>query len=235
MKPLIIVPTYNEKDNIGILLKRVMAHSERFSVLIIDDSSEDGTLDVVNEWRRVHPDRIHVIQRPAKLGLGSAYIRGFRFVLETGYDPVFQMDADLSHDPDVLPVFMNAIRGADMVVGSRYLNGVSVVNWPLWRLLLSHFANRYARFVTGVRLTDITTGYTCLRRHVLEHVSLDTMRSEGYSFQIELKFLVQKKGYTIREIPIIFVDRQRGQSKLNRNIITEALGLVIRLRLGLRS
>lgn len=232
--PLIIIPTYNERENIEMLLPQIMSLVPAASVVVIDDNSQDGTAEVVRQAASHYNTRIHLIERPQKMGLGSAYLEGFNYALARDFDPIFQMDADLSHNPESLEPMLAAVATSDMVCGSRYLAGVSVVNWPLWRLLLSYCANRYARLVTGVKLTDITTGYTCIRRHVLSKLDLGIIRSEGYSFQIELKFYIHKAGFTITEIPIIFVDRRMGHSKLSRNIITEALGLVVRLRLGIK-
>jgi len=229
VEKLVIVPTYNERDNIEELLTRLLALPFDLHVLIVDDGSPDGTGDVVRDWMQRVP-RIHLIQRPGKLGLGSAYRDGFRYALEHGAEYVFEMDADFSHDPDSIGEFLAHATQADVVLGSRYLNGVTVVNWPIQRLILSYLANRYTRLVTGLPVNDATGGFKCFRRRALEAIRLDHVRSDGYSFQIEMSFKVWKKGFVIREIPIVFTDRTAGQSKMNRKIIWEAAGMVWRLR-----
>ena len=229
MKALIVIPTYNERDNLGEIVPRVLGVDSRFEVLVVDDGSPDGTGDIADELAARIP-RVHVIHRSGKLGLGSAYRAGFRFALERDYDLVFEMDADFSHDPASLPTFLRAIEDADLVIGSRYLNGVTVVNWPIGRLLLSYAANRYTRIVTGLPLCDSTTGFKCFRREVLAAIDLDRVRSEGYSFQIEMNFKAWKKGFRIREIPIVFSDRRVGISKMSKRIIREAAAMVWRLR-----
>ncbi len=229
MKALIVIPTYNERDNLGEIVPRVLAVDSRFEVLIVDDGSPDGTGAIADDLAARIP-RVHVIHRPGKLGLGSAYRMGFRFALERDYDLVFEMDADFSHDPASLPAFLRAIEDADLVIGSRYLNGVTVVNWPIGRLLLSYAANRYTRIITGLPLCDSTTGFKCFRREVLAAIDLDRVRSEGYSFQIEMNFKAWKKGFRIREIPIVFSDRRVGISKMSKRIVREAATMVWRLR-----
>lgn len=227
---LIIVPTYNERENIGRLLERLMALPYGLSVLIVDDGSPDGTAAIVQEWQAREP-RVHLLQRPGKMGLGSAYRDGFRYALERRFEYIFEMDADFSHDPDAIGGFLAAIEDADVVLGSRYLNGISVVNWPLRRLLLSYFANAYTRWVTGLPLRDATGGFKCFRRRALEGIRLDRVKSDGYGFQIEMSFRCWKKGFRIREIPILFVDRLAGVSKMSRRIVYEAAFMVWRLRL----
>ena len=230
MKALVVIPTYNERDNLAEIVPRVLAVDPCFEVLVVDDNSPDGTGEVADELVRRIP-RVHVIHRSGKLGLGSAYRAGFRFVLERDYDLVFEMDSDFSHDPASLPEFLKAIEDADLVIGSRYLRGVTVVNWPMGRLLLSYTANRYTRIVTGLPLCDSTTGFKCFRREVLAAIDLDRVRSEGYSFQIEMNFKAWKKGFRIKEIPIVFSDRRVGHSKMSKRIVREAMAMVWRLRL----
>jgi len=229
-RPVVVVPTYNESENIGRLVPQILAQDPRLSVLVVDDSSPDGTADVV----RALPEfggRVQLLLRGRKEGLGPAYRAGFRWVLEnTDHDAVFEMDADFSHDPAALPQFLREIAVCDLVVGSRYLHGVTVVNWPLSRLILSVGANIYAQKVTGLPIKDCTGGFKCFRREVLEAMPLDRIRSDGYSFQIEMNFHVWKRGYRIKEIPIMFVDRQVGISKMSRRIIFEAAWMVWALR-----
>jgi dolichol-phosphate mannosyltransferase len=229
MKALVVVPTYNERENLGELIPRILETDARFEVLVVDDASPDGTGEIADQLARTVP-RVQVIHREGKLGLGSAYRTGFRYALERDYDLVFEMDADFSHDPASLPEFLRAIEDVDLVIGSRYVNGVTVVNWPMGRLLLSYMANRYTRLITGLPLTDSTAGFKCFRRRVLESIDLDQVRSDGYSFQIEMNFKTWKKGFRILEIPIVFSDRRVGISKMSRPIIREAALMVWRLR-----
>jgi dolichol-phosphate mannosyltransferase len=229
-RALVIVPTYNERENIARLIDTVLAQDRRLQILVVDDGSPDGTGDVVDGQRQLN-NRVHLIQRERKLGLGTAYIAGFKWALERGYDYVFEMDADFSHDPAHLPEFLRAIQEADLVLGSRYRDGkVTVVNWPIGRLLLSYFANVYARAVTGLPLWDATGGFKCFRRVVLQTIDLDSVRSNGYAFQIEMSMRAWKHGFRIQEIPIVFVDRTEGQSKMSRAIVREAVWMVWRLR-----
>ena len=227
---LVVVPTYNERQNIERLIDAVLAQSEYVDVLVVDDGSPDGTGEIVAQRARRDP-RVHVIHRERKLGLGTAYLAGFRWALDRDYEYIFEMDADFSHDPAHIPKFLTAARDADLVLGSRYLGGrVTVVNWPVARLLLSYFANVYARFVTGLPLYDATGGYKCYRRKVLEAIDLTTVKSNGYAFQIEMSFRAWRKGFRIVEIPIVFVDRTEGSSKMSRKIVLEAVWMVWRLR-----
>jgi dolichol-phosphate mannosyltransferase len=227
---LVIVPTYNERDNLPRLLPMILGQDNRLDILIVDDGSPDGTGDIADSLAAGNA-RVNVIHRAGKLGLGTAYIAGFRWAIERGYDWVFEMDADFSHDPSHLPQFIAALKDADIVLGSRYLEGrVTVVNWPMGRLLLSWFANRYARAVTGLPVADATGGYKAFRREVLETIALDRVESEGYSFQIEMSFRGWKRGFTIREIPIVFVDRSLGESKMSKRIVREAVWKVWKLR-----
>ena len=229
-RALVIVPTYNERDNVSRLVEGVLAKDDRIDMLIVDDGSPDGTGAIVDQIAAANP-RVHVIHRERKLGLGTAYVAGFKWALARGYDLVFEMDADFSHDPAHLPQFLEAIEGADLVLGSRYRDGkVTVVNWPMARLLLSYGANIYARIVTGLQLFDSTGGFKCFRREVLEAIELDSVRSNGYAFQIELSFRAWKKGFRIVEIPIVFVDRTEGESKMSKRIVREAVWMVWRLR-----
>lgn len=227
---LVIIPTYNERDNIARLVPLVLAQDPRLHVLIIDDASPDGTGAVADELAAADP-RVNVLHREGKLGLGTAYLAGFRWGLDRGFDWLFEMDGDFSHDPKHLPEFLAALEDADLVLGSRYLEGrVTVVNWPMTRLMLSYSANVYARLVTGVPLWDATGGFKAFRRETLERLKLDRVESEGYSFQIEMNLRVWKQGLRIREIPIVFTDRTAGESKMSKRIIREAVWRVWKLR-----
>ena len=228
---MVVIPTYNEAANLPNVVPQVLAQDPRLDVLVVDDNSPDGTGRMADALAAANP-RVHVLHREGKLGLGTAYIRGFRWALERSYDYVFEMDADFSHDPAHLKEFLKAIEGADVVLGSRYLDGrVTVVNWPMGRLLLSYCANIYARRITGLRIWDLTGGFKCFRRRVLETIDLSQVRSNGYAFQIEMSVRAWRKGFKLREIPIVFVDRTEGQSKMNRSIVREAVWMVPRLRL----
>ena len=229
-RALIIVPTYNERDNIERLIATVLAQDPSLDVLVVDDGSPDGTGEVADRIAAANP-RVHATHRPRKMGLGTAYLTGFRWALDRDYAYVFEMDADFSHDPAHLPQFLTAIRDNDLVLGSRYRQGrVTVVNWPMTRLLLSYCVNIYARLVTGLRLGDATGGFKCFRRSVLEAIPLDQVKSNGYAFQIEMSFRAFRKGFRISEIPIVFVDRTDGESKMSNRIIREAIWMVWRLR-----
>jgi dolichol-phosphate mannosyltransferase len=230
MKILIIIPTYNERENISKLINKILEQDKRIDILIVDDSSPDGTADLVESLKEGN-NRIHLIQRLGKLGLGSAYICGFRYALENGYDIIFEMDADFSHHPKYIRRFLKAIESSDLVIGSRYLNGVNVINWPLVRLILSTGASAYTRIITGMPIHDPTSGFKCFRRKVLETLDLDRIMSDGYSFQIEVNYKAWKQGHNVREIPIIFIDRNRGASKMNKKIILEAIYMVWWLRI----
>ncbi|NIM19616.1 MAG: glycosyltransferase [Candidatus Latescibacteria bacterium] len=230
MEALIIIPTFNEKENIESLVSELFSLGRDLEVLVVDDNSPDGTGEFVKEWGNREP-RVHSLHRPRKLGLGSAYIEGFKWGLRnTDAKYFFEMDADFSHDPKAIPEFLDNIKESDLVLGSRYLDGITVVNWPLSRLFLSVGANIYTRIVTGMPLKDATGGFKCFRREVLESLPLDHIKSDGYSFQIEVNFHVWKGGYKIKEIPIVFVDRRSGTSKMSRRIILEAAFLVWKLR-----
>ncbi|MGH9418584.1 MAG: polyprenol monophosphomannose synthase [Thermoanaerobaculia bacterium] len=229
-RSLVIVPTYNEKENIAKLISAVLSKDPSIDVLVVDDGSPDGTGALVDAIAASEP-RVHAIHRAAKLGLGTAYVAGFRWALERDYAFIFEMDADFSHSPEKLPHFLHAIRSADVVIGSRYQNGqVNVVNWPMSRLFLSYSANIYARTITGVPIFDATGGFKCFRREVLEAIDLSDVKSNGYAFQIEMTFRAWKKGFRIVEIPIVFVDRTEGSSKMSKRIVREAVWMVWRLR-----
>jgi dolichol-phosphate mannosyltransferase len=227
---LVIVPTYNERENVGRLIERILEADRRLEVLVVDDASPDGTAEAVAVAAAANP-RVHLLRRDAKLGLGTAYIAGFRWALERDYQYVFEMDADFSHDPGFLPRFLAAAADADLVLGSRYLDGrANVVNWPMTRLLMSYFANVYARAVTGLPVWDTTGGFKCFRRKVLEAINLSAVKSNGYAFQIEMTFRAWKLGFKVIEIPIVFSDRMEGTSKMSRHIVREAVWMVWRLR-----
>ena len=228
MKPLVISPTYNEKRNIKELIARISQLNCVLDILIIDDNSPDGTGEIVKKLIETN-DRIYLIERERKLGLGTAYCRGFQWALERDYDPIIQMDADLSHNPDDIPRLIDASESCDSVIGSRYIEGVNVVNWPMRRLLLSYFANWYARAVIRLPIMDLTGGFKCIRRRVLKEIDFSKIRSEGYSFQIEMNFLAWIKGFKLTEIPIVFTDRTVGESKMHRGIVFEAIWMVPKL------
>jgi dolichol-phosphate mannosyltransferase len=230
-RALVVIPTYNERDNLPRLIPLILQQDPRLQVLIIDDASPDGTGEVADLLARDEP-RLHVLHREGKLGLGTAYLVGFHWALQRDYDVIFEMDADFSHDPEHLPEFLEAVKDFDVVLGSRYLHGrVTVVNWPIPRLLLSYAANVYARVVTGLPVTDATGGFKCFRRHVLEAIRLDRVGSEGYSFQIEMSLRAWRRGFTLGEIPIVFADRDIGESKMSKRIVWEAVWRVWALRL----
>lgn len=231
---VVIIPTYNEKENIENIIRAVLGLKEHaFHILIIDDGSPDGTAAIV---KRLMADEfkneLHLVERKGKLGLGTAYIAGFKWAIEHGYDYIFEMDADFSHDPNDLPRLYNACanEGYDVAIGSRYVTGVNVVNWPMGRVLMSYYASKYVRFVTGVPIHDTTAGFKCYRRRVLETIDLDAIRFKGYAFQIEMKFTAYKLGFKIKEVSVIFVNRQLGKSKMSGGIFGEALFGVMRLR-----
>ena len=230
MKTLIIIPTYNELENLPRLLPEVLSKEEGIHILIVDDNSPDGTAAFVED-QMTNNNRIHLIKRQSKQGLGTAYIAGFKYALQNNFQIVFEMDADFSHDPKEIPRFLDEIKNSDVVLGSRYINGVNVINWPMRRLLLSSFANLYTRFITGMPIHDATGGFKCFRREVLEAIDLDKVKSNGYAFQIEMSFKAWKKGFKLKEIPIIFVDRVKGKSKMSKKIVREAVTMVWKLRL----
>lgn len=231
IKTLLIIPTYNEANNILEVLDEVLSlNIDHLDVLIVDDNSPDGTADRVKKYSQNHSN-IFLKEREGKLGLGTAYIAGFEYAIENKYDYVFEMDADLSHDPKVIPEFLKAIEEADLVIGSRYLTGVNVINWPLMRLFISVMASKYTRIITGLPVHDCTSGFKCFRREVLEKIPLHEVSSSGYSFQIEMNFKAWKRGFRIKEVPIIFYDRTVGTSKMSKKIIVEAIFLVWKLKI----
>ena len=231
---LVIIPTYNEKENIRAIINAVLDLTEhQFDVLIVDDNSPDGTADIVDSMIAECPDRIHILKRPGKQGLGTAYIAGFKWALDHPYEYIIEMDADFSHPVKKLPELqaMCATGGAHVSVGSRYLTGVNVVNWPMGRMLMSYFASAYVRMVTGMKVRDATAGFVCYRREGLQSINLDAIEVKGYAFQIEMKFTAFRMGFIIREVPIVFINRVLGTSKMNSSIFFEALWGVIKLRL----
>ena len=230
-RALVCVPTYNEAENLPRIVPAILAQDPRLEVLVIDDGSPDGTGKLADAMAAAEP-RIHFLHRTSKEWVGKAYLAAFRWALERDYAFVFEMDADFSHDPKYLKDFLKSIGEADLVLGSRYKTGVNVVNWPMGRLLLSFFANKYVRWVTGMPLTDATGGFKCFRRAVLEAIDLSKVQSNGYSFQIEMSFRARRKGFRLLEIPIVFVDRMEGQSKMNKKIVREAIWMVPWLRLS---
>lgn len=233
MKVIIVIPTYNERVNLPNLVPEILKLDPAYEILIVDDNSPDGTGEMAEELARQYTGRIHVMHRAGKMGLGSAYREGFQYALTNGADNVFEMDADFSHDPKYLPEFIKLMKDYDVVIGSRYKNGISVVNWPIRRLILSWMATKYVRLVTGLKLTDCTTGYKCFSRKALEALPLEQIISNGYSFQIEVNYRLTKLGFRIGELPIVFVDRHSGTSKMSGHIIREALYVVWKLRCGL--
>ena len=230
---IVIIPTYNEKENIENIIRAVFGLEKEFHILVIDDGSPDGTAAIVKRLQATYPDRLHLIERKGKLGLGTAYIAGFHWCIEHQYDYIFEMDADFSHNPDDLPRLYAACatEGYDMSIGSRYVSGVNVVNWPMGRVLMSYFASKYVRFITGLKVHDTTAGFVCYRREVLETIALDKIRFKGYAFQIEMKFTTYKCGFRIKEVPVIFINRTLGTSKMSGGIFGEAMFGVIRLKL----
>ena len=231
---IVIIPTYNEKENAEKIIRAVFGLEKKFDILIIDDGSPDGTADIVKRLIDTEfADRLHIIEREGKLGLGTAYIRGFKWALDKGYDYIFEMDADFSHNPNDLPRLYHATHdeGFDLAIGSRYVSGVNVVNWPIGRVLMSYFASQYVRIVTGFKVHDTTAGFVCYRRRVLETIPLDEIRFKGYGFQIEMKFTAYKIGFKIKEVPVVFVNRREGTSKMSGGIFSEAFFGVMRLRL----
>ncbi len=230
MKTLIISPTYNERKNIGYLIEHVFSLNEQYDLLIIDDNSPDGTAALVEDFQKRYT-RLHLEKRPGKAGLGTAYCFGFKWALSHGYDIVVQMDADGSHDANEIPAMIASLKANDVIIGSRYIHGVSVVNWPIRRLMLSYGANLYSRIVTGLPVKDATGGFKAWKRKVLESIDLNSVRSQGYSFQIEMNFRAWQKGFIIGEHPIIFIDRTVGESKMSKGIMVEAIFMVWRLRI----
>ncbi len=231
MKAVVVIPTYNEYENLEKLTAKVLAQDDSISILIVDDNSPDGTGDLADKMAGLNP-RLNVLHRKGKLGLGSAYREGFRLALQQGADYIIEMDADFSHDPEILPCFLQKMAEYDVVIGSRYLNGVSVVNWPIRRLILSYFASVYTRTITGLKISDCTSGFKCFSRKTLETINLNEVKSDGYSFQIEMNFRCVEQGFRVGEVPIIFIDRHAGSSKMSKKIVHEAVVMVWKLKLG---
>lgn len=231
---IVIIPTYNERENIENIIRAVFGLEKTFHILIIEDGSPDGTAAIVKTLQQEFPDRLFMIERKGKLGLGTAYITGFKWALEHSYEYIFEMDADFSHNPNDLPQLYEAcaVQGGDVAIGSRYVSGVNVVNWPMGRVLMSYFASKYVRIVTGLPIHDTTAGFKCYRRQVLETIDLDHIRFKGYAFQIEMKFTAYKCGFKIIEVPVIFINRELGTSKMNSSIFGEAVFGVIKLKVN---
>ena len=230
-RKLVIIPTYNERENIEAIIHKVCSLSEDFEVLVIDDRSPDGTGEIVKTLQQKLVNRVHLVERKGKLGLGTAYITGFRWAIGHQYDYIFEMDADFSHDPNELPnLYKACAEGADVAIGSRYITGVNVVNWPIGRVIMSYYASAYVRFITRMKVMDATAGFVCYRREVLEAINFDKIKMKGYGFQIEMKYTAWKLGFKIKEVPIIFVDRRLGSSKMSSGIFGEAMWGVFRLR-----
>ena len=229
---IVIIPTYNEKENIENIIRAVFGLEKSFHILIIEDNSPDGTADIVRRLQKEFPEQLFMIERKGKLGLGTAYIAGFKWSIEKKYDYIFEMDADFSHNPNDLPRLYKACHddGGDVAIGSRYITGVNVVNWPMGRVLMSYFASKYVRIITGIPVHDTTAGFKCYRRQVLETIDLDKVKFKGYAFQIEMKFTAYKCGFKIIEVPVIFINRELGTSKMNSSIFGEAVFGVIRLK-----
>ncbi|MTI33084.1 polyprenol monophosphomannose synthase [Xanthovirga aplysinae] len=230
---LVVIPTYNEKENIEAIIRKVMSLEKLFHVLVVDDSSPDGTAKIVRSLQEDYPDRVYLLERKEKSGLGTAYIHGFKYALEKGYEYIFEMDADFSHNPeDLIRLHAACVKeGYDMSIGSRYVTGVNVVNWPIERVLMSYFASTYVRFITGMSIRDSTAGFKCYNRKVLETIDLDKIKFVGYAFQIEMKFTAWKYGFKIKEVPIIFTDRTKGESKMSGGIFYEAVIGVIKMKI----
>lgn len=232
-KAIVVIPTFNEIENIEAIIRKVFSLHVHFDILIVDDGSPDGTAERVKELRNEYPERLFLSERKGKQGLGTAYIHGFKFALEEGYDYIFEMDADFSHNPsDLVQLYKTCAKeGYDVAIGSRYIKGVNVVNWPMQRVLMSYFASKYVSFITGMPIKDATAGFKCYKRKVLETIDLDKIRFVGYAFQIEMKFLAWKYGFKLKEVPIIFTEREKGQSKMSVRIFKEAFWGVIQMKI----
>lgn len=230
-KAIVVIPTYNEIENIENITNAVLAVNDYINVLVVDDNSPDGTSEKVKEMK-ANNSRIHLITRPGKMGLGTAYCEGFQYCLDNDFDYIMEMDADFSHNPEMIPEFLKEIENNDLVIGSRYISGVNVVNWPLRRLILSYGSNLYARLITGIKIKDATGGFKCFRAEYLKKIDLSSVKSNGYSFQIEMNYRMWKLGARIKEISIIFIDRRSGKSKMSKKNITEAIWMVWRLKFG---
>ena len=229
---IVVIPTYNEKENIERIIRKVFSLSVEFHILVVEDNSPDGTAAIVKRLMQEYPNQLFIEERKGKLGLGTAYIHGFRWAIKKGYDYIFEMDADFSHNPTDLNRLYDACanQGADLAIGSRYVSGVNVVNWPIGRVLMSYFASKYVRFVLGVKIADTTAGFKCYRREVLETIELDKIRFKGYAFQVEMKYTAYECGFTLKEVPVIFVNRELGTSKMSGGIFGEAFFGVIQLK-----
>jgi len=231
-KNLVIIPTYNEKENVEKMIRKVFSLETTFHLLIVEDNSPDGTADIVKRLQNEFPEQLHILERKGKLGLGTAYIAGFKWALDHGYDFIFEMDCDFSHNPDDLEyLYEAALNGADVAIGSRYISGINVINWPLGRVLMSYFASMYVRIVTGMKVMDTTAGFKCYKRKVLETIDFEKIKLIGYGFQVEMKFTAHKFGFNIVEVPIIFTDRQEGTSKMSGGIFNEALWGVLKMKM----
>ncbi len=231
-KALVIIPTYNEKENIQKLIPEIFSLPEKFDILIVDDGSPDGTAGIVKYLQTKYPEQLFLLEREGKQGLGTAYILGFNWAIDKKYDYIFEMDADFSHNPkDLVLLYHTCLNGADLAIGSRYKSGVNVINWPIGRVLMSYFASVYVRLITGMKIYDTTAGFKCYRKHVLESMNLDKIKFKGYAFQIEMKFTAWKLGYNIEEVPIVFTDRREGTSKMSGGIFNEALWGVLSMKL----
>lgn len=231
---LVIIPTYNEKENLEKMIRKVFSLDKEFHILIVDDNSPDGTAQITKKLQQEFPQKLHLEERKGKLGLGTAYIHGFKWALKNNYEYIFEMDCDFSHNPEDLIRLYHAcaIEGADVAIGSRYVTGVNVVNWPMGRVLMSYYASAYVRFITGMKIRDTTSGFKCYKRKVLEKISLDKIKFKGYAFQIEMKFTAYKLGFKIVEVPIIFTDRTEGVSKMSKGIFKEAILGVIQMKIN---
>ncbi|MGE4290349.1 MAG: polyprenol monophosphomannose synthase [Salinivirgaceae bacterium] len=228
---IVIIPTYNEKENIEAIIRKVFTLPGAFHLLIVEDNSPDGTAQIVKGLMTEFPEKLHIMERAGKLGLGTAYIDGFKWALEKGYQYIFEMDADFSHNPeDLVRLHEACVNGADLAIGSRYISGINVVNWPMGRVLMSYYASAYVRLITGMRIKDTTAGFKCYRRKVLETIDFDRIKFKGYAFQIEMKFTTWKFGFNIIEVPIIFTDRKEGKSKMSGGIFSEAIWGVVRMK-----
>ncbi|NQU87988.1 MAG: polyprenol monophosphomannose synthase [Mariniphaga sp.] len=232
-KCLVIIPTYNEKENVERMIRKVFTLETPFHLLIVEDNSPDGTANIVKKLQSEFSDKLHIIERQGKQGLGTAYIAGFNWAIEKGYDYIFEMDCDFSHNPDDLErLYKAATEGADVAIGSRYISGINVVNWPLGRVLMSYFASMYVRIVTGMNIKDTTAGFKCFRRKVLESIDFNHIKMKGYGFQVEMKFTAYKHGFNIVEVPIVFIDREEGTSKMSGGIFSEALWGVFKMKIN---
>lgn len=231
---LVIIPTYNERENLEKMIRKVFSLDKEFHVLIVDDNSPDGSAQIVRNLQKEFPQKLHLEERKGKLGLGTAYIHGFKWALKNNYEYIFEMDCDFSHNPEDLIRLYHACatEGADVAIGSRYVTGVNVVNWPMGRVLMSYYASAYVRFITGMKIRDTTSGFKCYKRKVLEKISLDKIKFKGYAFQIEMKFTAYKLGFKIVEVPIIFTDRTEGVSKMSKGIFKEAILGVIQMKIN---